>query len=162
MEIRNWEDVDMGLKRLGEIEVTIEIIEGDLTQDVSAAKDRAKDRAKNIVQERTDIEKSIKDFVELNKAEFAKKRTKTLMFGEIGVRVVKSVSIPRGAEKLAALVKSLIAYGHNDCVKTKQEPDRDAIAELTDDDLARLGLKRTTRDSLRIVPNIERIKEISA
>lgn len=157
--LASWGDVDNAIKRLGELDIAIANIEGNVTLEVNAIKERGKKNAEGLVVEREQLTKLIEAYCELNKADFAKKRSKELVFGTVGYRLVKAVSIPRAAAKLEALIKSIKAFGLKSCIKTVETVDKEALAELEDGDLAKLGIKRTVRDSFRIEPNMEKIRE---
>ncbi|EAK0516465.1 host-nuclease inhibitor protein Gam, partial [Campylobacter jejuni] len=52
----------------------------------------------------------------------------------------------------------LKSYGLNDCITYKEELNKDAIAELEDSTLVKLGLKRVVKDNFRIEPKIESLE----
>lgn len=157
--VNSWEQVDDALRRMGEIEIAVTKIGADATLKINEIKDEAKTKAAGLESERKHLEKIVTLFAESRKAEFAKKRSKELNFGTVGYRLVQKVSMPRDKEKVAALLKSLIAYGHGDCIVYEEKPDKDKIAALADDTIAKLGLKRSTEDSFRIQPKIEKVQE---
>jgi len=158
-QLMTWDQVDASIKRLGELEITLANIEGDITLKINDLKEAAKDQAKPFTEEAAALSKQIAAFCELNKAEFSTVRSKDLVFGKVAYRIVKSVSIPRGKEKLEALIKSIKSFGFTKCIKLKEDVDKDALAELDDAELVKLGVTRTIKDSLRIEPNIEKIRE---
>lgn len=160
MEIKNWDDVDNTLKRLGEIEIIAAKISGDATLEINAIKEKAKKEAEGLESEKKHLEKMVTLFCDSNKADFAKKRSKEFNFGTVGFRTVKNVSIPRDKTKTAALLKSLKAFGLSDCIAYEEKADKDKINELADETIVKLGLKRTVKDSFRIVPAIEKIGEM--
>lgn len=160
--LMNWDGVDALLKRLCELEVGIAAIEGDATVKMNEIREEAKAKAAPLSNEKNFLEKQIESFCESKKAEFANKRSKELNFGTVGYRITKSVSMPRDKVKLEALIKSLKAYGLNECIAYEEKPDKDKIVELDDKTLVKLALKRTTKDSFRIVPAIEKIQNTEA
>jgi len=160
--LMNWDGVDATLKRLCELEVGIAAIEGDATVRMNEIREEAKAKAAPLNNEKEFLTRQIESFCESHKAEFADKRSKELNFGVVGYRLVKSVSIPRDKAKLEALIKSLKAYGLNECIAYKEEPDKEKIVELDDTTLVKLALKRTVKDSFRIVPAIEKIQNTEA
>ncbi|MGE4496322.1 MAG: host-nuclease inhibitor Gam family protein [Deferribacterales bacterium] len=160
MTIQNWNDVDKALRLIGEKEIALANIDGDMTLKINAVKEDAKQAAETIAIEKKELEKAVEGFCEANKAEFALKRSKELTFGEIGYRLVKSVSIPRVKTKLESLIKSLKVFGLSDCITYTEAVDKDKLTELKDEDLVKLGLKRTVKDSFRIKTNIEKVKEV--
>ena len=95
MELKSFEDVDMNLKRLCEIEVAIAHIEGEVTLACNKIKEEYKPQVESLNNEANFIRAEIECFCESHKADFADKRSKELVFGIIGYRLSKSVSIPR-------------------------------------------------------------------
>ena len=157
--IQSWEEVDQALKRLAELEILEQELQGQMTLEINQIKEHFKLQAQPHKRERRHIEGLIKDFCEAHKQEFLKKRSKTLEFGKVAWRVSKRIVIPRAKEKLAATIRAIKALGFTQCLRVKEELDRDALDKLTDQDLARLGLQRKVQDKLRIEPNIEKLKE---
>ncbi len=160
MKIETWDNVDEALRRLGEIEIQCAKINGDTTLEINAIKEKAKKEAEGLDSEKKHIEKLITLFCDGYKADFAKKRSKDFNFGTVGFRTVKNVSIPRDKTKTIALLKSLKAFGLKDCILYEEKADKDKINELTDETIVKLGLKRTVKDSFRIIPAIEKIGEM--
>jgi len=157
--LKSWDDVDEAVRRMGELDIALERIQGEATVRINEIKDEAKRKSAPLSKERKDLEKQVQAFCESSKSEFAKKRSKVLNFGTIGYRLVRSVPVPRDKDKVAALVKSLKAFGLTDCVKVEEKPDRDKIAEQDDATIAKLGLKRTVKDNFRVLPDVERIQD---
>ena len=156
MNIENFNDVDNALKRLCEVSVGIEKINGEVTLACNAIKEERKSEIERLVSEKNYIEQQISLFCEENKAEFAQKRSKEFTFGEVGYRIVKNVSLPRVKTKIDALLNAIKAFGlAKECITYTESPNKEALAELADADLAKLGLKRVVKDSFRIVPKIE-------
>lgn len=160
MTIQNWDDVDKALRLIGEREIALANLEGEMTLKINAIKEDAKTAAEPITAEKKELEKAVEGFCAANKAEFATKRSKELTFGKIGYRLVKSVSIPRVKAKIEGILKALKSYGLADCIVSTETIDKDKIVELRDEDLVKLGLSRTVKDSFRIETNLEKIKEL--
>ena len=91
----------------------------------------------------------------MNKADFADKRSKDFVFGTIGYRLSKSVSLPRVKAKVESLLKAIKSFGFADCITYVEKPNGEALAELADGDLVKLGLKRVVKDNFRIEPKLE-------
>lgn len=111
MQINSFSDVDVALKRLCEVSVGIEKINGEVTLECNRIKESGKGEVERLESEKNFIEQQITIFCEDNKAEFAEKRSKEFTFGEIGYRISKSVSIPRVKAKLESLISSIKAFG---------------------------------------------------
>ena len=153
----DWDGVNLGLRRMGELDIEKEDLEGRMTLEINQIKERYKLLVDPVIQERCEIEADIKAFVEGRKDEFLKTRSKDLDFGTIAYRVATSIPTPRAVEKLAAVIRSVKALGMN-CLRVKEELDKSALEELSDQDLAKIGLLRKVEDKLRIEPKIETIK----
>lgn len=161
-KIENWDGVDNTLKRLAELEVGIAKVNGDSTIKINEIKKEAVDKAAPLQVEKDALEKQIEIFCEHNKHEFADKRSKELNFGTIGFRIVKSLSLPKAKEKIEALIKTIKALGLKDCIAYEEKIDKDAICELDDTTFAKIGIKRTIKDSFRIQPRIEEVADTAA
>ena len=158
-EIKNWDDVDVVLKNLASLEVKRAEIEGELNERINELKNGAKERVAPILEQIKHLTKLIELFASSQKQEFAKKRTKELTFGKVGFRLVTSVAIPRDKAKVEALLKSIKAYGLNDCISFVEKPDKERLKELDDTTLVKLGLEKKVKDSFRIEPFLEKIKD---
>ena len=158
-EIKNWNDVDVALKQLASLEVKRNEIEGEMNEKINAVKEEAKSRVAPILEQIKHLTKLIELFAASRKDEFAKKRTKELTFGKVGFRLVTSVSIPRDKAKVEALLKSLKAYGLSDCITFIEKPDKEKLKELDDTTLVKLGLEKKVKDSFRIEPYLEKVKD---
>jgi len=159
-KVENWEDADGAIKRMGEIDIALAEINGELTLRVNELKDRAKKNAIGLESERKYLEDQITHYCEQQKTEFAKKRSRNLNFGTIGFRVTTSVPIPRDKAKLADLLGVLKRLKLGACIKTEEKIDREQLAGLEDTTIAKLGLKKRVRDSFRIQPNLEKIQDL--
>lgn len=158
MKCSNFVDVDNELKRLCEILVNIAEIEGQVSLAVNKIKEEYVEVIQNLNNEAEFIKQEIENFCEANKAGFADKRSKELVFGTIGYRVSKSVSLPRNKDKVAGLCESIKKFGFKDCISYEEKPNKDALCELDDTSLVKLGLKRVVKDNFRIEPKLESLQ----
>lgn len=153
--LTSWDDVNNSLRRLAEIEIARQEFEGQMTLEINQIKDRYALEFGLLAKERNAIEADIADFVEANKAEFLKVRSKTLDFGVVAFRVTKKIVL-RNTKAVVAAIKAL---GWLQYLRVKEEPDKEALDGLSDTELARIGVTRKIEDRLRIEPNIERLKD---
>ena len=158
MKINDFNGVDNALKRICELEVAINKINGEITVKCNEIKEERKSEIETLDSEKKYLEQQITIFCEANKGEFAEKRSKEFTFGVIGYRISKSVSLPRIKEKVENLIKAIKSYKLDHCIKYEETIDKDALCELEDSDLVRLGLKRTIKDNFRIQPKIEKLE----
>ncbi len=155
MAIQDYESVDKALKRLCELEVKITHIEGEVTLACNKIKEEYKPQVESLNNEANFIRAEIESFCESHKADFADKRSKELVFGRIGYRLSKSVSLPRVKAKVESLIAAIKSFGLRDCLIYEEKPNKEAIVELDEGSLVKLGLKRVVKDNFRIEPKIE-------
>lgn len=74
MQINSFSDVDVALKRLCEVSVGIEKINGEVTIECNRIKEARKSEVERLESEKNFIEQQITLFCEDNKAEFAEKK----------------------------------------------------------------------------------------
>lgn len=153
--IGSWDDVDNHLRRMGEIDIGIAKIEGDMTLRINEIRAQYEEEAEHLRYERFCIEGGIAAFVDDHKEEFAKTRSKELTFGVIAFRVVKKIVI----RSIKATIAAMHALKLEQYIRIIEEPDKELMADLDDNTLSKVGAVRKVDDRLRIEPNIERIKE---
>jgi phage host-nuclease inhibitor protein Gam len=151
---KNWEDVNTALRRIAEIDVLCNDFEGDMTLKINEIKSKFAAKVKDLKDEKIKLESNITDFAENCKDEFIKTRKKELDFGTIAYRVTKRVTI----RSIQATLTALKSLGLHNCIRIKEEPNKDELAELDTNTLAKVGASLKVEDKLRIEPNIERIK----
>lgn len=161
MSIKNYNDVDIALKRICECEVGIAQIEGEVTLKCNQIKEEAKPQITELQNERNFLEQEIENFCSANKADFADKRSKELTFGTIGYRLSKSVSLPRAKAKIESLIGAIKKFGFKDCIVYEEKPDKEALCELDDSALVKLGITRVVKDNFRVEPKIESLQSVS-
>jgi phage host-nuclease inhibitor protein Gam len=152
--LQNWQEVDQSLKRLGEITISLDQIEGEMNLRINEVKTSAVTKAQLIKTEAKAIEKKISLFCEDNKAEFAKSRSKTFDFGTIAYRVTKQIKIISEP----ACIKALKTLGLLKCLSIKEKVNKEAMEALDDNTLAKLGVERKVTDSLKIEPNLDKLR----
>ena len=155
MAAHSWENVDTLLRRMGEIDIVISKIEGEMTLKINVIKAEADSKSESLRKEYDQIDDAITAFCEEHKQDFTKQRSKELTFGLVAYRVVTKIVIKSKEACLAAMhALKLDSY-----IRVIEEPDKLAMEGLDDAVLAKVGVKRKTEDKLRIEPNLERLKE---
>jgi phage host-nuclease inhibitor protein Gam len=153
--LSSWDEVDQKLRRMGEIDIATERIEGEMTLRINEIRAYYEEEAEILKAERQALEDAINVFADDHKEEFTKTRSKDLTFGFVAYRIVKKIVI-RSNE---ACVAALRALKLDQYIRIVEEPNKEAMADLDDNQLAKVGAKRKVDDKFRIEPNIERIKE---
>ena len=156
--LTSWEGVDSAIREIGELQIQIDARQGVLTERTNELKAATKAEIAPLEAEKKLLTTLVEGYCHENKAEFAGKRSKELVFGNIGFRIVHKMPWPRTPKKLQDIVSGLKNFGLTKCIRREEVPDKEQVAELDNSTLAKLGLKKETRDSFRIEPNFERIQ----
>lgn len=154
-EYTDWQDVDNALRRMGEIDIRLQDLEGSLTLRVNEIREEFDTKAEGLKAERKKLEHAVTAFVEARKEEFIKVRNRELTFGTIAYRLVTKVVIRSKAACLAAL-KALNLHAY---IRITEEPDKEALSGLDAGTLAKVGAQLKTEDKLRIEPKLEKIAD---
>ena len=151
--LKSWDDVDLHLKEVAEIDLQLLAIEAAMNQKISDAKLAAELDAKPIQDRKEKLSLEIKEFAEDHKCEFDGK-TKMLAFGKCGFR--QSTKIIIG--KVAACIAALKTKGLLDCLKVKEEVNKDVLRTKGDDVIAAVGARKKVEDIFWLEPDYEKLK----
>lgn len=152
--LQTWDEVNEAMRRLGELSIEKQKAEGEATIQINEIKAHAEAVANVIQEEIKKIEKDIERYAKENKEAFAKTRNKKLNFGRISFKATKSVSCPF----TESAIKILKQFGLDNCIRTKEELDKEAIKELDKNTqvvsiLTKAGITIKTADKITIEPD---------
>lgn len=153
--LNSWNDVDDNLCQIGVIDRELALIESAANEEIDKVKAALKTSTAPLLERKTGLELAIKDYCEANRADFVKVKTKALTFGEVGFRQSTKIIIKR----IANTIQALKDMGFPGCVRSKEEPDKEAMKALTDEQLAEVGATRRTENVFGYTVNVEKIKE---
>lgn len=154
---KSWEDVNLAIRRMGEIDIQVDKLQGEMTLKINEIKSKFDVKSQGLLAERKNIEKNITLYTDTCKDEFAKTRHKELTFGKVAYKVTTKLII----KSVEACLAALKALNMNDYIRIKEEPDKEAMAELDQITLAKVGASIKVEDKLRIEPNLEKLKDIA-
>ena len=130
MKITSWDDVDMALELIAEHQGAI-----------AEAKAQA-DEAKDAIGE---LEPRIEDFVREHETDLLE-RSRAVTHGRVWLRrATRLVTVGRMSWK--KVLDALVEAKRMSLVRRKYEVDKEALAELTDERLAELKVRRETADA---------------
>lgn len=152
--LQSWEDVDLHLLEIRENEIAIESIKADLDLAVSNLKLEAADRIKKYADRIGTLEIEIKEFVEANRSDI-KGKTKELTFGKTGFRASGKIII-RNIKNTIAMLKNL---GLDECIKIKENVNKENLKSQSDDILAKVGASRSKKDVFWYETKREKLQE---
>lgn len=134
-QFETWNEVDGALKRIGEIDRDLGMVEAMANEQIDAIKARSKEDAAPLTTEKLGLEAAMKEFCEANRAEFAKVKSREMTFGSVGFRLSSRIVIKRVADTLQALKD----FGLLHCIRVKEEADKEAMKALDTETLANVG-----------------------
>jgi len=152
--LKDWSEVDTALRQIGELEINIETVQGEMNLLINKLKKETERKLAPKIKKKKELEKEVTAFCEGNKADFTESRSKVLTFGKVAYKVTTSIKV----KAAAAAIKAMKALGLEDYLKVTEKLDKEKMLEIDDQTLARIGAERKVGDKLRIEPNFEKIR----
>ncbi len=151
VKLSGWKSVDNAVRKIGTLQRDIEnagtkatdkieAIKAQLAEDVKAAQDGVK-----ICTE------SIEAWVVAHRKELKNKQSRKLNHGTIGWRKSTAISVKKTT---VGLLKKVLGRKASQYLHVKETPDREAMAGLTDEQLATVGARRRHKDVFFVAPDI--------
>jgi len=141
--LNSYEDVDTVLRRIGEIDRDLGLAQAATDEAIDEIKQAHKEQTEPLHAVKDSLERQIKEFAEARRIDFAEVRNRDLTFGSIGFRRSTSVVIKKAGDTLQALIALKLTH----CIRTKQEPDKEAMRELSTETLASVGAALKVSDA---------------
>lgn len=140
-KIESIEDANLALKEIGLLERELESIDSDAHKQIAEIKAAAVERGNPVRKRIGDLAALLGAYAEYNRADlFKDKKTVQLSFGVFGYRKSTSISVKKTTLEL------LRKLGFDKCIRVKEEPDKEAMAELDDETLAQVDAVRKIKD----------------
>ncbi len=155
--IGSWTDVDRALERIGILELETGERCSSLGRRLYELLGEYSQELKEISEEKKAVEAAVESFCLLNKAEFAKKRSKQFHYGKIAFRTAERIEVPEDLEE--AVISTLKKLGYTECIETRERLDKNSLKRLSDGDLVRCGIRRTREDHFRVDPDLNLISQ---
>lgn len=155
-QLQSWEEVDEALRNIGVVDRELALIEAGQNEQIDQIKKDTKVKAAPFMARKEGLETAIKEFCDANRSEFIKVKSKAMPFGEVGYRLSTKIMIKKVADTLQAL-KDL---AFKNCIRTKEELDKEAMKSLTDEQLAQVGAARKTENVFGYTINQERLQGV--
>lgn len=144
--LKNWKEVDGALKEIAQEQLALGEIEAELNRQIIGAKTVAEQESKPHADRIAKLERDIKDFVEENRGDLGKAKTKVLNFGEVGYRLSTSVSIPKAKEKVEEIIRRLKSRQMMDCIIVEEKVSKDALKKYGEDTVNAVGASWKQKD----------------
>ncbi|MBN2534461.1 MAG: host-nuclease inhibitor Gam family protein [Spirochaetales bacterium] len=153
-KIKNLDDANLILKEIGLLERELDRIDTQAHKIINKIKGEAVKKGEQARKRITELSATIGAYAEYNRDElFKDRKTVELSFGSFGFR--KSTSIRCRKSTIELLKKAKLLW----CIRVKEEPDKDAMASLNDETLARVDAVRKVKDDFFCKVNKEEINK---
>lgn len=141
-QLNSYDEVDAALQAIGGLNRELSMIEADANERIDEIKAAAKEQSQPLLDVRKNHEGAIQQFCEAHKADFAKEKTREMMFGSVGFRLSTKIVIKNVAQTL----KTLRDMELFQFLRVKEEADKEAMRDLDDETLAEIGASRKIDD----------------
>jgi phage host-nuclease inhibitor protein Gam len=119
--------------------------------DINEIKAELAEKVKPLQEEIKLKVRSLEAFAALHKNDFGKKRSRKLNFGILGWRKSTSISIKKNTLEL---IKQVFTNAKQKmCIRVKESVDKEALAKLTEEQLASVGARRKEKDVFFVEPS---------
>ena len=155
MTIKSLEEADFILKEMCELESRIEEIDNEANEQIAILKQTAAKEGKPLRDRYKSCVKAMEVFARYFRGEFFKeKKSLTRMFGTFGFRKAPdSISVTKETADLLA------KHGLDSYVRTKIEPDKEAMLSLDDETLAAVGAARKQKEDFFVETKREQVNQ---
>jgi len=152
VEVASWRHADELVRQIALHQRTIQQFEAATARKVEQAKADMAARTKVCQDAIADCLRSLEAFATIHKADFEKQKSKKLNFGVLGWRKGTSIRVKKTTIELIKQVFSrakAALYIH-----VKETVNKEALAKLTDEQLADVGARRDSKDVFFVEPDL--------
>ena len=130
-KLETLEDVNLAMRDIGLWQRELNALDTQANKEIAEVKTRASKAGEPLRGKISATVAKIQAFAEYNKDEyFVDRKSVDLSFGTMGWRKSTSISVKKPTLDLLKKLKMA------DCIRVKQEPDKEAMASLVDETLA--------------------------
>lgn len=140
-KLESLEDVNIALRDIGLAENELSAIDNQMHKEISDIKTSAAKKGEPLRKFIAETSAKVQAFSDYNKADLFKDRKSCeLSFGVFGYRKSTSISVKKTTLDL------LHRFGFERFIRIKEEPDKEKMAELSDEDLEQVDASRKVKD----------------
>lgn len=154
----SWGEVDRALRRIGEIDRDIGLLEASANEAIDQIKAQTKEKVQPLVAQKKVLELAMKEFCENSREDFGKGKSMKLTFGTVSFRLSTSLVIKKVADTIAKL-KELQLFEH---IRVKEEINKETLKDLPAERLAELGVAVKTTDAFGYEVDTQQVDEAAA
>ncbi|MFA5187014.1 MAG: host-nuclease inhibitor Gam family protein [Patescibacteria group bacterium] len=151
--IGTFDQADGHLGKLAELQRQKESLEAQADHMIVAVKDDLKRQSAPILEKINKHVRSLEVFCSVNRAAFGGRQSRKMLCGVMGWRKSTSIVTKKTTlEKIKDVFKSKAAG----FLHVKESPDKDALAKLTDEQLADVDARRVLKEEFYAEPDLTR------
>jgi phage host-nuclease inhibitor protein Gam len=153
-KLESLEDVDDTLREIGLLEREIESLDAEAQKRIGDIKREAAEQGEPHRKRIAELSAKVGAFAEYNKGELFKDRKSIeLSFGVFGFRKTTSIHVKK------TTIDLLRRIGMTDCIRVKEEADKERLSDLDDEVLSSVDAIRKSSDTFFCEPNREEINK---
>ena len=151
-KLESLEDVNRALRDIGLAERELSQIDTDAHKKIAEIKTAAAEKGEALRKRIAELSTKIQAYSDYNRDElFKDRKTVELSFGIFGYRKSTKISVKKTTVELLRKMNLL------NCIRVKEEPNKDAMANLDDDTLRQLDAVRKVTDDFFCEANTEEV-----
>jgi phage host-nuclease inhibitor protein Gam len=150
--VTGWRHADELLRQMAKAQLTIQAAESEATETVNEARACLAIAAKPHHEQIKTLTLSLEAFAAHHRADFGDKKSRDLTFGVLGWRLSTSIRVKKDAT--LELLKQVFKRKAKPFIHVKETPDKEAMAKLTDEQLAAVKARRVVKDDFFVEPKL--------
>lgn len=151
-KLESLEDVNLALRDIGLAERELTQIDTEAHKKIAEIKTAAAEKGEALRKRISELSSKIQAYSDYNRDElFKDRKTVELSFGIFGYRKSTKISVKKTTVDLLRKLNLL------NCIRVKEEPDKDAMAALDDETLGQLDAVRKVTDDFFCEANTEEV-----
>jgi len=155
--IANWEHADNFVRRIGELQNKIQAKEAKAKTKIDQAKANLVRQVKPHQETIEVYMRSLEAYAISHQDDLKKQKSRKLNFGVLGWRKSTSTSITK---KTLELIREFFSKAKAaTCIRVKESVDKEALARLTDEDLALVKAQRKSKEVFFVEPDLIEIAD---
>ncbi len=147
--VKNWEQADELIAKIGEFQRRITNIETDTNEQIDMLKKSMAAEVNSMNAEIKNMTNELDLFATLNRGDFGDQKTKRLNFGQLGWRKSGKIMTAKNAVEL---IKEVFGKNAKTYLIIKEKVVKEKLKSLTDQQLTKIGCKRVVKDTFFVEP----------
>ena len=147
IQLGSWGEVDDALRQIGENTRDIANYQSAHDEHVAELKKEAAKRALPLQERTAMLEMAIREYTDAHRADMGNTKSLRLNHGVVSYRKSTKVSLPRGLDKLAAIISRMRDRGMLECIRqSPPEIDKEALKKYSTEEVEAVGGKLVIKD----------------